>query len=183
MRERLRSQAGFTLMEQLVAMVILALVLGATLTALETLMRAAPADQEWGHTVAQTQSGMYRMTRELSQGTSVTLVTGYVISADVAISGKTVHVLYQCDLSSSCTRKSTTAPAAAPARGAGGAPVIGLDATGSGFLKNLALSKPVFAESASKYFKVEVIVNSAGPLTTKHTHNVTLVDGFFARNS
>jgi prepilin-type N-terminal cleavage/methylation domain-containing protein len=182
-RRSLRVQDGFTLIEQLVAMVILAIVIGATLTALETLMRAAPADQEWGHTVSETQSGLYRMTRELRQGTSMTLVTGYVMSADVAVSGKTVHVLYQCDLSSSCTRKSTIAPAAAPARGAGGAPVIGLGATGGGYLKNLALTKPVFTESASKYFKVEVIVNSAGPLTTKHTHNVTLVDGFFARNS
>jgi hypothetical protein len=41
----------------------------------------------------------------------------------------------------------------------------------------------VFTNPTSKYFKVTIIVRSAGALTTKHTHNVTLVDGFYARNS
>jgi prepilin-type N-terminal cleavage/methylation domain-containing protein len=176
MRERLRAHAGFTLVEQLVTMLILAIVIGATLTVLDTLMRAAPADQEWSQTVATTQAGMYQMTRELRQGTNVTLVTGYVASADVVLGGKTLHVLYQCDLSSSCTRKSTVAPAAAPARGAGGSTVIG-------YAQNFSLGTPVFTSPSSKYFKVVVIVRSAGPLVTKHTHNVTLTDGFYARNT
>jgi prepilin-type N-terminal cleavage/methylation domain-containing protein len=176
MRERIWDQGGFTLIEQLVAMVILAIVVGATLTALETMLKAAPADQEWSHTVANTQAGIYRMTRELRQGVNVTLVTGYVMSADVVFGGKTQHVLYQCDLSSSCTRKSTTAPAAVPARGAGGATVISS-------LQNFSLGTPVFTSPSSRYYQVAVIVRSAGELTTKHTHNVTLTDGFFARNS
>jgi prepilin-type N-terminal cleavage/methylation domain-containing protein len=176
MHERLRGQAGFTLIEQLVAIVILSVVVGATLTALETMLKAAPANQEWSHIVANTQSAMYRMTRDLRQGTNVTLVTPYVISADVVLKGETQHVLYQCDLSSSCTRKSTTAPAAAPARGAGGYTTIAS-------LQNFSLGTPVFTSPSSKYFQVVVIVRSAGALTTTHTHNVTLTDGFFARNS
>ena len=174
--EHLRAQDGFTLIEQLVAIVLLAIVMGVTLIALETMMRAAPADQEWSHTVANTQAGMYRMTRDLRQGLNVTLVTGYVVSADLVVGGATQHVLYQCDLSSSCTRKSTTAPTAAPARGAGGATVIGS-------LQNFTLGTPVFTSPSSRYYQVAVIVRSAGALTTKHTHNVTLTDGFFARNS
>jgi prepilin-type N-terminal cleavage/methylation domain-containing protein len=176
MRERLQGQGGFTLLEQLVAMLILSTMIGATLTVLDTMLRAAPAGQEWTHTVANTQAGIYRMTRELRQGLIVTLVTPYVVSADVVVSGKTQHVLYQCDLSSSCTRKTTTAPTAAPSRGAGGALVIGN-------LQSYSLGTPVFTSPSSKYFQVTVIVRSAGELTTKHTHNVTLVDGFFARNS
>ena len=118
------------------------------------------------------------MTRELRQGLNVTLVTGYVVSADVVVSGATQHVLYQCDLSSSCTRKSTTAPAAAPTRGAGGAPVISN-------LQNYTLTVPVpvFTAPVSRYWKVTVIIRSAGALTTGHTHNVSLSDGFYARNS
>jgi prepilin-type N-terminal cleavage/methylation domain-containing protein len=175
-RERLRAQQGFTLIEQLVSILILVVVVGATLTALESMLRAAPADQEWSHIVANTQAGLYRMTRELRQGTSVTLVTPYVISADVVLKGETQHVLYQCDLSSSCTRKSTTAPAAAPSRGAGGTTVIAS-------LQNFSLGTSVFTSPSTKYFQVSVIVRSAGALVTKHTHNVTLTDGFFARNS
>jgi prepilin-type N-terminal cleavage/methylation domain-containing protein len=171
-----REQGGFTLIEQLIAMVLSLIVVGATLTALESMLKAAPANQEWSHTVANTQAGLFRMTRELRQGLNVTLVTAYVMSADVVISGKTQHVLYQCDLSSSCTRKSTTAPEAAPARGAGGATLIG-------FVQSYSLSTPVFTSPSSKYFQVAVIVRSAGALTTAHTHNVSLTDGFFARNS
>ncbi len=175
-RARLRAQSGFTLVEQLVAMLLLAIVTGFTLSVLESMMRAAPADQEWTHTVANTQVGVYRMTRDLRQGLNVTLVTGYVASADVVVKGATQHVLYQCDLGSSCTRKSTTAPTAAPERGAGGAPVIAN-------LQNFSLGTPVFTSPSSKYFKVVVIVRSAGSLKTAHTHTVTLTDGFFARNS
>ena len=181
-RRRAREQAGFTLIEQLVAMVILAIVVGATLTALETMLKAAPADQEWGHQVAETQTGLYRMTRELRQGTNVTLVTAYVMSADVVEGGKTLHVLYQCDVSSSCTRKSTTAPSAAPARGCNAektdCPIV------IPYLQSFTLGTPIFTSPSSKYFKVAVIVRSAGKvLSNKHTHNVTLIDGFYARNS
>jgi hypothetical protein len=164
------------LVEQLVAMVLLAVVMGATLTALESMLRAQPADTEWNYTVANAQAGLYRMTRELRQGTNVTLVTEYVASADVLVNGATRHVLYQCDLSSSCTRKATTAPTAAPSRGAGGETVIGS-------VESYPEKKPVFTSPASKYFQIAVIVRSAGALTTAHTHNITLTDGFFARNS
>jgi prepilin-type N-terminal cleavage/methylation domain-containing protein len=176
-RERLRSHAGFTLIEQVISLGVFAIVMGITLTALEGMLKAAPADQEWAQTVSDTQAGIYRMTRELRQGLNVTLVTGYVVSADVAISGATNHVLYQCDLSSSCTRKATVAPTAAPARGAGGATVIRN-------LQNYSVGTPVFEHTPpSRFWKVTVIVRSAGALTTQHTHNVSLTDGFFARNS
>jgi type II secretory pathway pseudopilin PulG len=175
-RDRLRAQAGFTLVEQLVAFVALGLVVGATLTVLNSLMRAAPVDQEWGHTIANTQAGMYTMTRELRQGTNVTLVTGYVMSADVLVNGATQHVLYQCDLGNYCTRKSTTAPTAAPSRGAGGTTLMSN-------VENNALGTVVFTSPASKYYQLQVIVRSAGALKTAHTHNVTLTDGFFARNT
>jgi prepilin-type N-terminal cleavage/methylation domain-containing protein len=176
LRKRLSAQAGFSLVEQLVTMVLLSVVVGLTLTALETLVRAAPANQEWAHTVADTQAGLYQITRELRQGSNVTLVTPYVASADVVTKSGTLHVLYQCDLNSSCTRKSTTAPTAAPTRGAGGAVFVKS-------LQSFTLGTPVFTSPSAKYFQVAVIVRSAGTLSTVNTHNVTLTDGFFARNS
>jgi hypothetical protein len=161
LRKFLRAQAGFTVIEQVVAAGLLAFVVGIALTALNSMMRAQPADQEWGHTVANGQAGIYQMTRELRQGLNVKLISGYRMSADV---------------SSSCTRKSTTAPAAPPAEGAGGAPVITS-------LQNVSVGTPVFTSPSSRYFQVAVILRSAGTLTTAHTHNVYLTDGFFARNS
>ena len=176
LRKFLRAQAGFTIIEQVVAAALLAFVVAIALTALDSMMRAQPADQEWGHTVANAQAGVYKMTRELRQGLNVKLISGYRMSADVVVSGATRHVLYQCDLSSSCTRKSTTAPAAPPAEGAGGAPVIIS-------LQNVSVATPVFTSPYSRYYQVAVILRSAGTLTTSHTHNVYLTDGFFARNS
>jgi prepilin-type N-terminal cleavage/methylation domain-containing protein len=172
----LRAQGGFTLIEQLVSMLLLGLIVGMTLTVLNTMLKAAPANQEWGVNIAETQTGMYKMTRDLRQGLKVTLVTGYVASADIVVSGVTRHVLYQCDLSSSCTRKATTAPAEAPSRGAGGVTVVSS-------VQNFSLGTPVFTSPSSRYYQVAVIVKSAGGVKTNHTHNVTLTDGFFARNS
>jgi hypothetical protein len=158
------------------AMVVFSIIMGITLTALESMLKAAPADREWAHTVADAQAGIYRITRELRQGLNVTLVTGYKVSADVVVSGVTQHVLYQCDLSSTCTRKSTTAPAAPPTEGTGGVPVIRN-------VQNYSVATPVFTSPSARYYKVALIVRSAGTLTTAHTHNVSLTDGFFARNS
>jgi Tfp pilus assembly protein PilW len=172
----IRGQAGFSLVEQLIALVLLTTVMGATLTALESMLRSTPANEEWNHTVADTQAGLFRMTRELRQGFNVTLVTEYVASADVVVNGATRHVLYQCDLSSACTRKFTTAPTAAPARGAGGETLMGN-------VQSYTEKKPVYTSPASKYFQIAVIVRSAGSVKTAHTHNITLTDGFFARNS
>src|ERR1700682_3260471 len=89
-RKRLSAQAGCSLVEQLVTMVLLSVVVGLTLTALETLVRAAPANQEWAHTVADAQAGVYQITRELRQGVNVTLVTPYVASADVVTKAGTL---------------------------------------------------------------------------------------------
>jgi type II secretory pathway pseudopilin PulG len=175
-RGRLRAQAGFTLVEQLIAAAMLTIIFAVALTALETMLRAQPADQEWGHAVSNTQTGIYRMTRELRQGVNLKLISGYKLSADVVVNGATQHVLYQCDLSSSCTRKSTTAPAAPPAEGAGGVTVVSS-------VQNLSLSTPVFTSPSSRYYQVAVVVRSAGTLSTSHTHNIYLTDGFFARNT
>lgn len=176
LRRYLRAQAGYTVVELVIAAGLLTIVVGVALSALTSMLQAQPASQEWGHTVASAQAGMYRMTRELRQGANVKLISGYKMSADVVVSGATQHVLYQCDLSSSCTRKSTTAPTAPPAEGAGGAAVISS-------LQNFALGTAVFTSPSSRYYQVAVIVRSAGTLTTAHTHNVYLTDGFFARNS
>lgn len=168
----IKDEDGVTLVELLVTTLLLTLVLGATLTVLDALSRAAPAEQEWSHTLANTQAAAYRMTRELRQATSVSLITPYVASADIAASGATKHVLYECDLNSSCTRKSsTTSP---PARGTGGGLLIGA-------VQNVAQSVPVFTQSG-KYFQVTLKVRSAGALNTPHTHVMTYSDGFLARN-
>ncbi len=157
---------------------LLAIVLSAALTLLERTWALEPADQEWNHAVRESQVGLYRMTRELRQGTNISMSSAYVISADVkeGSPAATQHVLYQCDQSSTCTRKSTTAPAAAPTTGAGGVPVINN-------VKNQALSLPVFTQPSTNYFQVAIKVPSQGKLkTTGSFHTITFSDGFFARN-
>jgi prepilin-type N-terminal cleavage/methylation domain-containing protein len=174
--QRLREQDGLTLVELLVAMLLLTIVIGCTLTALDSLSRAAPAVEESSHTVANARTTLYRITRELRQAASVTLVTGNVASADVAVAGVVKHVLYECDLNNRCTRKSTAAPAAAPTRGPTGGELLIAN------VQNVALGVPVFTTPSAKYFQVQLKVRTAGSLNTQHNHVLTYTDGFFARN-
>ena len=155
-------------------MSVFLIVIAATLTALSTIMKSSTASEQWGHTVGDTQTGMYSMTRELRQAQNVTLVTGYVVSGDVVVGGAIQHVLYQCDLASTCTRASSAV--ATPARGASGVSIIN-------YVQNYALGVPVFTTPTSRYVQVTVKVRSAGSLTTAHTHVYSLTDGFFTRNT
>jgi hypothetical protein len=156
-------------------------VLGATVSMLTTAWKVVPGDIEWNHTIEDSQTSLYRMTRELRQGTNLTIISGYRFSADVVLAGQTQHVLWQCDIASTCTRKSTVAPAAAPAQGAGGTTMIGN-------VQNASLSPavPMFTQPTTNYFQVVLKVKSTGSVaaaTSKRSHTITFTDGFYGRNA
>jgi type II secretory pathway pseudopilin PulG len=175
LRARVREgQAGWTLVELLIGTSILSVVMGAVLALLSTTWANQPADQEWNHQVEDTRTGVYRMTRDLRQGTSISLLSAYRMSADVRLNGVTTHVLYQCDLGSVCTRKSSTG--APPSPGAGGDVI-------ASHVRNVTNGVPVFTQPAPGYFKVTVQASATGTYTTNASHTLTYTDGFFARNN
>ena len=153
---------------------ILSVVMGAVLSLLATTWAKQPADQEWNHQVEDTRTGVYRMTRDLRQGTSITVLSAYRMSADVRLNGVTQHLLYQCDLSGVCTRKASSG--APPSPGPGGAVM-------TRHVVNVANGVPVFTQPSPGYFKVTVQASATGAYKTNASHTLTYTDGFYARNN
>ena len=171
-------EAGWSLVEVLMVLLLLSIVVGSTLSLLEKTWAQTPRDLEWNYTIQDTRTAVYRMTRELRQATNVTLISGYRISGDVVLSGQTQHVLWQCDIGTTCTRSATVAPAAPPAQGAGGAVMIR-------YVENTtqAPQVPVFTQPSTKFFQVVVKVRAAGARDVgTASHTVTFTDGFDGRN-
>jgi prepilin-type N-terminal cleavage/methylation domain-containing protein len=174
-RGRIRDpQSGFTLVEMLIAAAIMSVVMGAVLALLSATWSNQPADQEWNHQVEDTRTGVYRMTRELRQGTAISLISGYRISADVRLNGVVQHVLYQCDVAGTCTRKASAA--GVPATGPGGEVV-------ARNVLNAANGVPVFTQPSTGFFKVLVQVAATGSYQTPASHTLTYTDGVYARNN
>jgi prepilin-type N-terminal cleavage/methylation domain-containing protein len=171
-------EAGFSLIELLMVLLLLTLVMGASLSLLEKTWRQTPRDLEWNYAMQDTRTAMYRMTRELRQATNLSLISGYRVSGDVVLNGQTQHVLWQCDIGITCTRSATVAPAAAPAQGAGGVVMIRN-------VQNTTLSPqvPVFSQPATTFLQVVVKVRAAGAVNAgSASHTVTFTDGFDGRN-
>jgi prepilin-type N-terminal cleavage/methylation domain-containing protein len=188
--ERLRTeQRGFTLVEMLIVVALLSLVVAAAVSQLVTAYRIVPQDIEWATQVRETQTGLYRMTRELRQAQPGTVVisvagpsSGNAIRADVVLKNTTYHLLFECDTGNQCRRKATTG-ATAPTAGPTGGKIIIKN------LQNTTLSPtvPVFTTgSPAKFYQVQVKVKSVGAKTkgsaTNRFHTVTLTDGFYGRN-
>jgi prepilin-type N-terminal cleavage/methylation domain-containing protein len=174
-RARVRAgQEGWTLVELLISVSILSVVMAAVLALLDTTWSHQPADQEWNHQIEDTRTGVYRMTRDLRQGTSISLLSAYRMSADVRLNGVTTHVLYQCDLGGVCTRKTSTG--ASPSAGAGGDVI-------ANHVLNATNGVPVFTQPSPGYFKVAVQASATGSYTTNASHTLTYTDGFYARNN
>jgi Tfp pilus assembly protein PilW len=171
-------EAGSSLVELLMVLLMLTVVVGASLSLLEKTWQQTPRDLEWNATMQDTRTAMYRMTRELRQATNLTLISGYSVSGDVVLSGQTQHVLWQCDIGTTCTRSATVAPAAPPGQGAGGAPMISNVQN-----KTLSPQVPVFSQPSTTYFQVVMKVRAAGAMAAGSTsHTVTFTDGFDGRN-
>ena len=79
----IRAQQGFALVELMLVAAMLSVVLGAVLMFLDTAGQVAPRQQERGHAIRQGQVGLERMTRELRQGSTATLVANGTASQEV----------------------------------------------------------------------------------------------------
>jgi prepilin-type N-terminal cleavage/methylation domain-containing protein len=179
-----REEAGFTLVELLVAMGLLLIVLGAVLALLDSSKTVASRDQERTHAVREAQVGVYAMTKELRQAYSIVSSSPYLIEVHVWKNGADHDVTYDCTGTSSagpplgqCVRYETTGG------GQGNASVVVdrlINNQGSG-------RPPVFAYTANgsgqtTYATVHVEAPSKGGQAQGYGYRVTFDDGFFLRN-
>jgi prepilin-type N-terminal cleavage/methylation domain-containing protein len=170
-RSRLRSQAGFTLVELIVAMPLALIVIFAAYGALAESQRSQNESRIRAEALRQQQVGLERMTRELRHATVFQFLTSQIVEFDgfVRSSGTTVvrRVRYDCSSGSHCMRH----------EGPSGGPV---DATGVQLIDAL-VNPDVFAPEPNflnpRYVAVAATVQPPGD-----RRPIVLRDGIVLRN-
>jgi Tfp pilus assembly protein PilW len=125
-----RDEAGFTLVESLMAMIVGLMVVGVGVTVLTTAGRTQPAQAKRGAAIQQSRNTMERLTREIRQGSTVYPSTASQLSlltyVPHASCGSTaIGSAIQCKVTYTCTAGNCTRVEQPPPGNAGsaGAPV------------------------------------------------------------
>ena len=190
----LESERGFTLIELLITATVLTLVVGATLAILDTSSQKARNDIDRQDAISEAQSGLYRMTRELRQGTAVrgaNLPNTGTDSIEMVV--KNVRVLYNCAVVSpinsayhQCVRYASSDVNVPPTTN--GQVVIDRVMNGTGFPApaNIPVFTPNSATTPTGY-NVTIEVPSKGErfnaANNSFQSKVTLNDGIYLRNA
>src|SRR4051794_37569071 len=77
LRRMRREERGISLIETVITAALLSVVIGAVLSLSETSAKVVPRDTERAAVMAESQVGLYRMTRELRTASSIVSVTDY----------------------------------------------------------------------------------------------------------
>lgn len=180
LRRRIRADAsGYTLTEFIIVVAMLVVVLGGTLSVLDTAADIAPKEQERAHAVREAQVGLHRMTRELRQATQV---VSPAVSPDksaimriwVPVAGVSTEVTYSCNVGSQdlpdgkhwrCVRSWTQ----------------GGQAQSVTVIERLT-DPNIFSRTSEAFVKVRVEVPASGERKRGLDHTIVLDDGFFMRN-
>lgn len=181
-----RSERGTSLIEVLAVSALLAGVLGAVLSVLDTAAQTVPRDVEWTHAIAEGRVGVASMVREIRQADVVHGATPNRIDFALSAGGTARRVMYSCDVPSEraglrrCTRVEQTDGQSLPD------PTLG--ATVVDRVANGSATDPVFAYDpdplTARYVRVRVLVPSSGtrPTPERPAHPVVMEDGAYLRN-
>ncbi len=180
-----QSEAGFTLIEMLIASVLAVVLLGAVLAALENSQRVQARDTEWALTLQEGRAGLARMAREIRQASKVEKAEASTILFMAAVSGKTKpwQIKYECSVAQSGTTYDECVRFAAEEG-------TSLPTTGTPIVRDVTNGTAVFSYSPTSVspnivtLKVEVpakgTLKQAG--SSGYSHNVVLEDAAFMRN-
>jgi prepilin-type N-terminal cleavage/methylation domain-containing protein len=115
----LRDERGFTIIELLVASLILVLVLMGTMQVLDTSTRMAHQDTDRGHAIREAQVGLDRLVREARHARAVVSTATQVLELDVRRNGVDRRVRFDCSVAEPsrpgfrrCVRTVVTGPGA-----------------------------------------------------------------------
>jgi prepilin-type N-terminal cleavage/methylation domain-containing protein len=190
-------EAGFSLIELMVTVVMLVVVLGAASTVLIGVNRQSPNDVERAKVIGQAEAGISRMSRELRSGWAATgssLPTTSTNVMDLIVPDAThgtIRVKYDCTVSStaysgyhSCVRYWGTDTSTSPA---GNASTIIDDVSNDETSTDTGYT-PVFTPNSSTsptYYSVEIQAPAKGSRANSistYTYQVTLTGGIYLRN-
>lgn len=176
------SEAGFTLIEVLIASVLAVILFGAVLAALENSQRVQARDTEWALTLQEGRAGLARMAHEIRQTSKVEKAEASTIVFLATISGKAWQIKYECSVAQSGTTYDECVRFAAEEGKS-------LPSTGTPIVRDVANGNTVFSYSPSaspNVVTLKVEVPAKGTLqqagSNGYSHNVVLEDAAFMRN-
>ena len=195
-------EAGFTLVELLVAFTILSAVLGAILVVFDGVYRSSQNDNERNTSLVEQTRSLHRMTSELRQayrvigpvsGSTSNYMDVLVRITQPGSGTQNRRVLYRCDNTviatglRQCARYEFSATDPSPA---GSAPFGAATTVAIPRVSNGTAADPVFTDLSSPngtgggptYGRVTIKTPGAGERTTGYLHQLVLSDGFYLRN-
>lgn len=187
-----RADAGFTLIEVLVAAALSLIVFSATLAALGVSQNMQSRDSEWALVIQEGRAGLARMVREIRQAYSIRSATESSLDFYATIGGKDLEIYYGCDVTQpgtgyyECVRLQTEAGSPLPALSTG-APII------RDVLNGTAADEkdPIFREYspnaiAPDLVTVKLALPASGTLNLGsakgYSHQIVLTDNAYIRN-
>jgi type II secretory pathway pseudopilin PulG len=184
----LAREAGFTLVEVLIALVVLIVVLLATGFVLSLTARVAVREQDRAFALGDARVGLARMTRELRQAVQIYSTSGAVMDVKVVTEGQPMRVLYRCDWQPGgasyrqCVRAASTNLTQQPDASTG-QPVVDRVLNGT----SAAPGDPtVFTfspnDTSPTYVEAKVVLPAKGKSSAGYNHSIVLDDGFYLRN-
>jgi type II secretory pathway pseudopilin PulG len=168
-------EAGFTVIELLLAASIMVVVLLASLTTLEGTTRVSKQETDRTQAIREAQVGLDRMVRELRHTRQVDSFSATVVRVRVRarnVTGVERIVEFDCSAASSCVRKAIDGPAA----GTSQTLVTGVDTTADVFARTPATG-------TVKYLKVRLAVAVNAGTSFGHAQRAILEDGTALRNA
>jgi Tfp pilus assembly protein PilW len=174
---RLGSEAGFTLVELLVASVAAIIVFTATLTLLESSVRIQARDAEWALTLQEDRAGLAHMVRDIRQASKVEEAKSGAIVFLATVGGKNWRVKYECAAANQCVRLAAEEGKALPSTG----PAVASDVLNG---TEVFSYSPNSTTPTSATVKLELpaqgTLKQAG--SSGYKHKVVLEDSAFMRN-
>lgn len=166
-------EAGFTLVEVLVAATLMVLVVGTVLTVLDQTTRVSAQDRERALAIREAEGQLGAMVREARQAFRVRQATSTRLDLDVHVQGATRRVVFDCG-SGRCTRQVLNADGT-PAQPA--ATIVERVVPGS------TVFTPAQQGGVVVYVAVTLRVPARGARQVGYRHEVRLEDGFALRNA
>jgi hypothetical protein len=181
MRERLAGEAGFTVIELLVAATLMVLVLLPTFMVLDQSSRHAHRDTARGVTIGEAQSGLDRMVRELRHTTLVHTAGTQVLEVTVTRRGVDSRVRFDCTVAEpgrSPLRRCTRTVVSGPGAGSTEALIQGIEAPGS----TVVFTYTPAATTPKRHVAVQVAAAVDDGKSFGHRGRTVLADGTGLRN-
>ncbi len=183
-REIVRSQAGFTLLEVLVVILLLSLVVGALMSPMVLSIKNQTKDANYAYAQQNARTGLDAMVSQIRQAWSILSSGPNEVEMNVNLHGVALLVYYECDLPQTGTAYHECIRVQAPAGSA--LPPLTSGSLAIPNLTNGTATDPVFTFGpdpvAPYYMTATIKVPASGGTVGGLTHTIVLSSGALMRN-